>query len=386
MRVGMFIDTWYPMVDGVIKVVDNYASRLVKYCDVTVFCPSVAGAVKAEDESRPYRIVRCGSVPIINLDYSMPAAMLDPTFTVELGTSNLDIIHIHSPFSVGLAGVMHAKLHNKPAVATLHSQYRQDFERALKLRPAVDFAMSGVMRVFNSCNECWAVNAGIKDLYVGEYGLTAPCSVQLNATDHEPVKDRAAAARLVDETYGIPSDATVLLFVGRINFIKNIDFLVRSLAIAKQKGLANFRMLFVGQGQDEEKLDALIKEQGLENEVIMCGLVRERSMLEALYSRARLFLFPSLYDANSLVQIEAACQGTPTLFLHGARTGATVTENVNGFFSDPSEECYAGKILEILADHAQYEKVSSAARKDLYLSWDDVVKQVYDRYLTFIDI
>ncbi|MCR5758891.1 MAG: glycosyltransferase [Bacteroidales bacterium] len=386
MRVGMFIDTWYPMVDGVIKVVDNYASRLVKYCDVTVFCPSVAGAVKAEDESRPYRIVRCGSVPIINLDYSIPAAMLDPTFTVELSASNLDIIHIHSPFSVGLAGVMHAKLHNKPAVATLHSQYRQDFERALSLKPAVDFAMSGVMRVFNSCNECWAVNAGIKDLYVNGYGLTAPCSVQLNATDHEPVKDRAAAARLVDETYGIPSGATVLLFVGRLNFLKKIDFIVRSLAIAKQKGLSNFRMLFVGQGQDADRLAALVKEQGLENEVIMCGLVRERTMLEALYSRAKLFLFPSLYDANSLVQIEAACQGTPTLFLHGARTGATVTENVNGYFSDDSEECYADKILEILADPAQYEKVSSAARKDLYISWDDVVKQVYDRYLTFIDI
>lgn len=382
----MFIDTWYPMVDGVIKVVDNYASRLVKYCDVTVFCPSVAGAVKADDESKPYRIVRCGSVPIINLDYSMPAAMLDPTFTVELSTSNLDIIHIHSPFSVGLAGVMHAKLHNKPAVATLHSQYRQDFERALNLKPAVAFAMSGVMRVFNSCNECWAVNAGIKDLYVGEYGLTAPCSVQLNATDHEPVKDRAAAARLVDETYGIPSGSTVLLFVGRLNFLKKIDFIVRSLAIAKQKGLSNFRMLFVGQGQDADRLATLVKEQGLENEVIMCGLVRERSMLEALYSRARLFLFPSLYDANSLVQIEAACQGTPTLFLHGARTGATVTENVNGYFSDDSEECYADKILSILADTAQYEKVSSAARKDLYINWDDVVKQVYDRYLTFIDI
>ena len=36
MKVGLFIDTWYPMVDGVIKVVDNYARRLVQYCDVVV--------------------------------------------------------------------------------------------------------------------------------------------------------------------------------------------------------------------------------------------------------------------------------------------------------------------------------------------------------------
>lgn len=31
MKVSLFIDTWYPMVDGVIKVVDKYARRLVQY-------------------------------------------------------------------------------------------------------------------------------------------------------------------------------------------------------------------------------------------------------------------------------------------------------------------------------------------------------------------
>ena len=42
-KVGLFIDTWYPMVDGVIKVVDNYARRLIQYCDVVVFCPETRG-------------------------------------------------------------------------------------------------------------------------------------------------------------------------------------------------------------------------------------------------------------------------------------------------------------------------------------------------------
>ncbi len=113
-----------------------------------------------------------------------------------------------------------------------------------------------------------------------------------------------AAAREVNQKYGIPADATVFLFVGRINFIKNIDFTVRALARAKELGLKNFRMLFAGRGQDEEKLAALVQELGLAEEVVMCGLT-DKPMLEKLYSRASLFLFPSLYDANSLVQIEA---------------------------------------------------------------------------------
>ena len=108
-------------------------------------------------------------------------------------------------------------------------------------------------------------------------------------------------------------------------------------------------------------------------------------MLERLYSRAKLFLFPSLYDANSLVQIEAACQGTPTLFLEGARTAATVTPAVNGYVSAPGEDNYARAILDILADEEGYQRVSAAARRDLYLNWDDVVREVYKDDCSFTD-
>ena len=39
--IGLFIDTFFPMVDGVITVVDNYAKRLAKKADVVVFAPKV---------------------------------------------------------------------------------------------------------------------------------------------------------------------------------------------------------------------------------------------------------------------------------------------------------------------------------------------------------
>lgn len=381
-RVGLFIDTWYPMVDGVIKVVDNYARRLVNYCEVVVFCPETRGFSKEDDEKLPYKVVRCHSVPIIGYDYDLPTPALDPLFEAQIIRSGIDMVHIHSPFAVGTAGLLYAKLHRIPVVATLHSQYKQDFEKPLRTDLALKLVMGRIMGVFNACDECWAVNAGIKDLYEKEYGLTAPCKVRLNATDHKPVEDKEEAARIVNDTYGVPADATVFLFVGRINFIKNIDFTVRALAKAKELGLRNFRMLFAGKGQDEDKLAEVVAEQGLAEEVVMCGLT-DRPMLERLYSRAKLFLFPSLYDANSLVQIEAACQGTPTLFLEGARTAATVTPGVNGYVSAPGEENYARAILDILADEEGYQRVSAAARRDLYLNWDDVVREVYKDYCSF---
>ena len=111
MKVGLFIDTWYPMVDGVIKVVDNYARRLVQYCEVVVFCPEARGFSKDDDAKLPYKVVRCASLPLIKSDYDFPTPVLDPRFEAQLIRSGIDIVHIHSPFTLGLAGVLYAKLH-----------------------------------------------------------------------------------------------------------------------------------------------------------------------------------------------------------------------------------------------------------------------------------
>ncbi len=383
MKVGLFLDTFYPMVDGVIKVVDNYATRLAKKGEVVLFCPAVKGYDPSEDKKFPYEIIRCTALPIPGVDYSLPLPMADPSFNLPLIKSGLDIVHIHSPFAVGMAGVFYAKTHQIPAVGTLHSQYRQDFERTFKLEPTVKMALGTLMMTFNACDECWAVNAAIKELYETEYGLTAPCKVVLNATDHIPVADKAAAAARVNERFGLTPDETVFLFVGRINYLKNIDFIVRSLKLLKDRG-KHFKMIFVGQGQDEDKLAELVRELNLEEEIVMAGLVGGREELQDLYSRAKLFLFPSLYDANSLVQIEAACQGTPTVFLKGARTAATVTDGVNAFVCEPTEEAFADKIQGIMADDALYARISKAAREQLYLDWDTVVDGVWERYLALI--
>jgi len=385
MKVGMFVDTFYPMVDGVIKVVDNYSRRLAKKCEVVVFCPDIKGYDKSEDKKFPYEVVRCSSLPLPGVDYSLPLPLADPSFNLPLIKSGLDMVHIHSPFAVGMAGALYAKIHQIPAVGTLHSQYRQDFERTFKLEPTVKMAMNTLMMTFNACDECWTVNDAIRNLYLNEYGLSVPCNIIPNATDHVPVADPEAAAGRVNSRYGLAADDNVLLFVGRINFIKNLDFLVRSLRLIKDRGV-QFKMLFVGQGQDEDKLRALVKELQIENNVVMAGLVSSREELQDIYSRAKMFLFPSLYDTNSLVQIEAACQGTPTVFLKGARTAATVTDGVNGLLVEPTEEAYADAIAGLLADRQRYDRIAAAAREQLYINWDTVVDRVYDKYQELIEV
>ena len=201
----------------------------------------------------------------------------------------------------------------------------------------------------------------------------------------ELVKDTRYAHKYINKLYHIKESDIVFLFVGRINTLKNIFFIVDSLKLLKEmKPRLRFKMLFVGSGQDEDKLKEKIHELDMDNDVIMCGKVTDRIILSYYYNRADLMLFPSVYDCSSIVQIEAASQKTPTVFLEGTATSATVTDNVNGYLSKYSVHDYANKIIEILNNKKLYKEVSENAYRDLYVNWDTVIHDVYSMYKEII--
>lgn len=382
--IGIFNDSFFPMTDGVVLVIDNYAKRLAKFANVIVFVPSYINK-EYDDSSLPYKVVRCHSLPVFFLDYSLPIPKLDLQFQKILKKYKLDIVHIHSPFTLGLAGIHYAKKNHVPCIATMHSQFKQDFEKATHFEITANTLTKEIIKVFEKCDVCYAVNSEIARIYHEEYGYSIVPKVMNNATDLLPA-DENKANKYINELYNINSDEKVFLFVGRINTLKNILFIVESLAHLTQinKDL-KFKMLFVGTGQDEDKLKEHIKKYHLEDKVILCGKVMDRVILSYYYKRANLFLFPSIYDASSLVQIEAASQKTPTVFLKNTATAATVTDNVNGFLADNDPYLYAKKINDILSDEKFYKEVCENAYKDLYKTWDEIIKEVYKDYIKLID-
>ena len=381
--IGLFIDTFFPMIDGVTMVVDNYAKRLTKYANVIVFAPEYP-KTQYDDSKFSYKVVRCKSLKMPIIDYSLPIPKLDKKFINELNNVKLDIVHIHSPFTIGKIGVEYAKKNGVPVVATMHSQYKKDFLRAVRFVPFANALTRTIIKQYNRCDECWAVNSEIAKIYYEEYKYKKLPKVMENATDMEPVKNIEQAKKLINEKYGILPDEKVFLFVGRINNLKNVFLIANSLKILKEKYNPKFKMLFVGSGQDENELRRIIDKNNMQQDIIMCGKISDRELLANIYARADLFLFPSLYDASSIVQIEAASQKTPTLFVKGAATTATITENVNGFITKNNEEDFAEKINEIMNNKALHESVCENVYKDIYINWDNQVKKVFDSYMGII--
>ena len=289
------------------------------------------------------------------MEYTLPITKLDIKFNLELKGCELDIVHIHSPFTIGEAGLNYARKHNIPCIATMHTQFKRDFKRAVKEEHLANALNNNLIKLFNKCDECWAVNKEVARIYHEEYGYKTMPKVMNNATEFKPVKDKKKAIDYINKKHDIKKDEKVFLFVGRINTVKNIIFITESLKALKDKNpKLKFKMLFVGSGPDEDKLRDCIKENNLEKEVLMCGKISDREELAYYYCRADLFLFPSKYDASSIVQIEAASQGTPAVFLKDTATACTVTDNVNGFLSDDSIDAYSDKILEIINKKTLY--------------------------------
>ncbi|MDR0384121.1 MAG: glycosyltransferase [Christensenellaceae bacterium] len=387
MRIAFFNDSFHPWKDGVILVVDNYARLMSKGNEVVVFAPKANKKVKYDDSIYPFKVVRVKTSRLLKsfyrIDYDVPVPRLDGKFKRTLSGYNFDIVHLHSPFGMGHAGLKFAKKNKIPVVISMHSQFHRDFERFTKIKLLQKFCIRHIIKVYNACDECYAVNPAIAKLFV-DYGYKREPKIMFNATEMTPVKDFEAAKRDIDKLYGLERDDKVLLFVGRISVLKNLVFLINSLNELKKVG-GKFKMFFVGYGKDEIKLKKMCERLDLYPDIIWTGKVDDRERLKKIFARADLFLFPSLYDANSIVQIEAASQKTPTVFLKGAATASMTAHGVNSFHAENDEKKFALAVFELLNNEVLLKELGDNAFRDIYRTWNDIVKDMMKEYERIIE-
>ena len=375
MKIGFFVDVFFPMVDGVVNVVDQYARQLSKHHEVIVFAPK-PGNRKYVDEF-PYEVIRVFKIQVPNTDYHLAIPPLDSKLNRRLADIDLDIVHIHSPFSMGELGVMYAKKNGKPLFATLHSQYKQDFELRLKLKPITELMLKDIIKRLNKCDQTFTVNQTILNVYKS-YGLKKIPKIIPNATEMTYLMGQEHKASLV-QTLHMSSNVFNMLFVGRIDKIKNITFILKTLKELHTMSMP-FHMYFVGHGPDIEYFQSYVVSNALKDKVTFTGAIYDRNRLAAMYESADLFVFPSLYDTNSLVQLEAASQKTPTIFIKDAATAHHIIDNVNGYLEENNPKKFAKRIEDIASHPIENTMIGEKAYETIYHQWEDSVSMLLKYY------
>lgn len=382
LKIAMFMDSWYPNVDGVVVVMDNLLKNLNKYSDVTLVVPKME---KNEDDSiYPFKVIRVDSVPLPISNYRVGLVDLEYLKLKKIfDDMDFDIIHIHSPFALGKLGIRVAKSKKIPVVATMHTRWEFEFEKYLKSKRIANLCIKYLIKSYNKCNSCIALNKSLIKVY-NDYGYKGKYQIINNGTDLEIVKDKEKSLDRVNNLFKLNKDDIVFLFVGRIVSFKNIYFILDTLKELKNRNF-KYKMIYVGDGPDYDELNKKIREYKLSNEVILAGKIMDRELLKSIYYRSNLFLFPSLFDSSSLVQIEAASQETPTIFIAGSVTSDTVENNVNGFTATEDINAFADRIEEIIDNKKLYKRVQKNAKKDLAKPWKDVALETYNYYLKVIE-
>lgn len=108
----------------------------------------------------------------------------------------------------------------------------------------------------------------------------------------------------------VEKNPNAILFVGRLEVAhKGTDLLIKALYHVRDK-IPSVKLYIVGEGSSSHYLKELVAEYGLEDNVIFCGYVTEKQLIE-MYSRSELLAMPSHREGMPMVLLEAMSAGLP---------------------------------------------------------------------------
>ena len=106
-----------------------------------------------------------------------------------------------------------------------------------------------------------------------------------------------------------------IIFVGRLNYQKNLPLLIKSIAELKKydKSFKNIKVAILGDGEKKQELKDLIKKLNLEKNFIFLGKTKNKQKIYKELKSAKIFTLPSILEGFPLTIIEANAAGLPVI-------------------------------------------------------------------------
>jgi glycosyltransferase involved in cell wall biosynthesis len=374
MLIGQFCETYPPTLDGVGRVMLSYCQGLdARGHRALYIAPNhPLYPEKVECETLLYDGMR---VP--GEAYRVGLPRLSKSFRGAVSGLRFDLVHAHSPFFAGREARRIAKRDGCPLVATFHSKYYDDFYKATGSKTLAKVGVRYAVDFYRTCDEVWTVNARTAEVLRG-YGYEGEIVLMPNGTDPFLLTD--AQRRRSVELHPLKAGVPVLIFTGQQNRKKNTESILRACALLRGENFP-FQLVMAGDGPDAHHLRALAGELGIADDVLFTGFLSNRAEMMALYERADLMVFPSVYDNAPMVVREAAVMGTPALLVAGSCAAEGVTHGENGYLCENTVEAIARGIADALPTARE---VGLRARQTIPIPWNQLMERAEARYLALI--
>lgn len=159
----------------------------------------------------------------------------------------------------------------------------------------------------------------------------------------------------------------VLLFVGRLDPVKNLDRLFEAISKSKE----NFVTVIVGNGELENSLKEM--SLNINKEIVFAGRY-EGDGVRAWYNIADAFILPSKQEAFGAVTNEALIAGLPCIISTNAGSACLINQN-NGFVVDPYDINEIASVIDLVFQQIKTRNKYLFRSSKMTLSFDETIRR-----------
>ncbi|KAB2331753.1 glycosyltransferase family 4 protein [Bacillus mesophilum] len=368
MKIAFFTDTFYPDINGVARTLKRFTDYLSSQnIEVKVFAPDGENT----DEYISANIHRFKSLSFFL--YPECRLALPNLFNMkrELTEFQPDLIHVATPFNLGLCGVFFAKKLNIPLVGSYHT----NFDHYLEYYD-LQFFSKMVWKYMN-----W-FHRPFRKLFVPSLDTEEQLTVQgfhnleiwsrgVDCELYHPYYDKYA----VRQKYNIRSKY-LLVYVGRLAPEKNVDTLLEIADDLPPHLKENSHWLIAGDGPSRSEM-----EKAAPSNMTFTGFLKGKELAN-IYTAGDLFVFPSTTETFGNVVLESLASGTPVIAANAGGVKNIIKHGSTGTLCTPGSAVeFADSIISLLYDDKyRYQMGTNARNYALTQKWDTIFNTLLDHY------
>ncbi|MBE6895881.1 MAG: glycosyltransferase [Ruminococcaceae bacterium] len=366
LHIGLFSDTYYPDVNGVSVSIETLRKQLQRmghtvYVITATLDTKLVGGV--EFESGVLRIPAVKLKQLYGYRISRPISIQALDYIKNM---DLDIIHIHTEFTIRMIALAAARLYKIPYCYTSHTMWEDYTHYITKGHfDKTSRKLVGMYSKYVYDRDCEIIVPSQKTFEVLKtYGIKKQMHVVPTGIDTARLNPENVNREYVDgilDSLNI-KDKFRIVYVGRLAQEKSLDLIIENLTDVFDE-YPDTVMLITGYGPSEEDLKALVKQKGLTDKVFFMGK-QPPDQIQNYYALGNLFVTASTSETQGLTYIEAMAAGLPVVARYDEVLTDVLVDNVTGLFFKTGKE-FVSNISKYrnLPEEKQAEMRNNALKK-----------------------
>ncbi|MBN2535071.1 MAG: glycosyltransferase family 4 protein [Spirochaetales bacterium] len=381
MNIGLFSDTYLPQINGVVTSLEIFRKELEKKGHkIYIFCPRI-GSMNNLPVSSTY-LKRFISIPyFLQREYRIVFPLSSKL--LHFSKYNLDVIHSHDFFPLGILAWILSKKFNIPHVHTYHTLWTEYAHYSFLPRGMGSGFLKWWSKIFcNSCDLIISPSSLIKNV-LESYDVKTKIEIIPTGIDYESFTK--SNGKKVREELHLSQKIRILSFAGRLGKEKNIYFLLRAFKLIQDKYPLSI-LLIIGDGPEKKSLIHFTQSLKLKGKILFLGYKKRNEVLSIL-SQSDLFVFPSKTETQGLSLLEALACGTPAVAIKAMGVADILKDDVGGYLVNDNEKEFADKVDTILKDNMLHKKkVEEAVKRAEEFSSSRMTEKLVKSYESVLNI